>query len=484
MSNVNRVIRACGLMIAAGCSHGSDAPTGPDAHVPARTIRATGFQHRYAAHGETMTPIGDAINAVSIRDAAGNFHPSSFPGTTQGVFTIEVDDGLVYLDLRGDFAANHEYIVGPADEVDAGSLVAGRGLQPGPGAPLSFGGDGLLPWRTDDQLVMTCPDIETTRFLGVGTSLVQQGATTFGPTVFDTLPMLLSAAKGDELWILQQRKDTVDGVTYQHYERALHQAAIEQSAGTTADTSGTFTAPSAEQLDLDIRISQFAAAAGAPADKLGATVDVVYQSFGMPRTFGTVGEHRVLTFVDLSKITQDKVISLPYGNPFPASFATFVELQASSPQKDYALPGTLPLLLGGGLSLEAPIAEAEAAPIVPRIGQVHDLLVDGAPASAAHASQAPTLAWQPPTLGTATAYVVDVFGLSVEQGSSFTRLDDVARLFTTEASVQVPPGVLKAGGTFFYEVTALSGGIDVKAAPHRVTGAYGASRTLSDPFKL
>ncbi|HET7504192.1 MAG TPA: hypothetical protein VFK02_24395 [Kofleriaceae bacterium] len=337
----------------------------------------------------------------------------------------------------------------------------------------------------NDQLVATCPNIESTRYLSGGGSPVQQGATSFGPTVHDSFPMLLSAAQGDELWILQLRQDTVDGVTYQHYERVLRDAAIEQSPGTTTDTSGTFIAPSAEQLDLDVRMSQFAAAAGVTADQLGAKVDVVYQSFGMPRTFGTVGELRVLASLDLSRLTQDTVISLPYGNPFPASFATYVELKANLPQKDYALPGTLPLLLGGGLSLEAPIGEAEAAPLVPRIGPVHDLLVDGAPPSpAAHASQTPTLAWQAPTLGTPTGYVVDVFALTVAQGSLFTSLDHVARLFTTEASVQVPPGAVQAGGTFVYQVTALSGGIDVRAAPHRVTGAYGTSRTLSDPFKL
>jgi hypothetical protein len=485
MRTVDRVVRFWIPLIAAGCGHGSGSTTAePDAGTtPRRTIMATAVERHYTALGETTNVIGSAVVSVSTRDATGGFHPGGFL-LTGNVFTITVDDGLVYLELRGEFQAQREFIVDPADQVEAGSLIVGDFIA-GPGAPLTYGGDGLLPWRGDDSLVAVCPNAAATRFPGAGSPLVQLNATTFGPSVVNDLPRLISAARGDVLWILQQRRDSVDGVSYRHYERTLEKPSIEQTPGSTVDVQGSFIAPAADQLDLDVRLSQFAAVAGVAPDKLKASLNVVYQPFGMPRTFGTVGDSRDLVELDLSQLSQDKVISLPFGNPFPSGFALYVELQVNTTTKDYALPGTRPLVLGGGLYLEAPLGEAEAAPLVPLIGPVSGLFVDGAPAGqAAHVSQTPTLAWQAPAPGKASGFVVDVFRLSVPQGSSFTNLEDTARFFTTQTSLQIPPGVLQTGQTYFFEVTALSGGIDVRSAPHHVTGAYSASRTLSDRFTL
>jgi hypothetical protein len=456
----------------------------PDAAgPPQRTLTVHGLRRYYGAKGETTVVLGNAVPSAMVRDTAGTFHSVGVPtADSRGDFTITVGDGVVYLEMVGGFQYPKEFVVDPVDGADVGSLYVGRQNSAGSGKPLSLGGDGLLPWRSDDELVVVVPNMDLTRFPGGGGSLVAIGATMFGPTTVNSLSLPISAALGDELWVLQQRRDVVGDVTYNQFARALVLSGIEQTGGPTTDATGTFVAPPIDQLDLDVRLSQFAALPGMDPDHLGATVTVDYQPFGMPRAFGIVTGFRGFVSVDLSKVAGDKQLALPFGNPFPAAFALVVALDVNAVAKDYALPGTRPLLFNGGLHVEAPLAEAEAAPLVPLIGMVSGLLVDGEPAGpAAHPSLSPTLSWQPPVIGHATGYVVDVLGLSLETGSMFTRLEQVARFFTSDTKLAMP-SMLAAGHKYFYQVTAVSGGLDVRAAPHKVTGAYAASRTLSDPF--
>jgi hypothetical protein len=471
---------------AIGCG-GSGSDGMPDAAGPAqRTLTVHGLIHYFGAKGETTAVLGNAVDSRTVvRDAAGKFHGFGVPtADSRGDFALRFDDGVLYLAMIGDFQYPQEFVVDPVDGVDVGSLHVGRQGSPVTGSRLSLGGGGLLAWRSGDQLAVTVPNMDFTRFpTGGAPTLIAMGATMFAPTAIDGLDPPISAALGDALWVLQQRRDIVGDVTYDHFVRALVLAGIEQTGGATIDATGTFVAPAADQLDLDVRLSQFAALPGVDPAHLGAIATVNYQPFGAPRGFGTITEFRELVRADLSKVAGDTQLALPFGNPFPPAFALVAALDVNAAAKDYALPSTQPLRLSGGFHVEAPLAEAEATPLVPTIGPVSGLLVDGTPAGpGAHPSLAPTLSWQAPALGHATGYVVDVLGLSLETGGAFTRLEQVARFFTVSTQLAMPPNMLTAGHKYFYQVTAVSGGLDVRAAPHEVTGAYATSRTLSDPF--
>jgi hypothetical protein len=466
--------------MAGGCGGSEDAPTPPD--VTRRIINVAAVDRDYTARGVTEQILGSALGQVYVRDAAGEFQDVSYGRLDGSTFRVEVDDGLVYLEIRGHNQFGSEFIVGPRDDVDAGSVTPGRGSTE-PSAPLRLGGGGLLPWQGTDTIVLHGPNIRATRFLV--TLTVAPGATMFGPFVSDPFSTRISAAQGDEIWILQERGDNVDGVRYRHYERTLYKANIEQPPGNTTDATGTFVAPAAEQLDIDVRLSQFAATAGVDPSILGASAKLVYQPYSLPRSFGAVHYVHPLVDLDLSMISQDKVISLPYGNPFPSSWDTHLELSTSTGKVNYAFPGTAPVLLGGGLYLEMPIGEAEAAPLVPRIGFVRDLVIDGKPTDqATNVSETATIAWQAPALGSASGYAVDLYELELRQDTNpaYTSLVEVARFFTTTTSLQLPPGLLRTGRTYFFKVNAFSGGIDVLSSPHRVTGAYGSSTVLSSKF--
>jgi hypothetical protein len=398
--------------------------------------------------------------------------------------TVSVNDGLVYLELHTTVQFPRELIVDPRDNIDVSALVAGRPLvfAPGPETALSVGGDSLVPWQALDSLTVTCPNLGARR--DVRPAVDVTGLTAIAAFTTEIAPVPVQASLGDDLWVLQRRFTDASNVQSLHYIAALHRADVDQAPGMTADATGTF-APLAESvLTMDLRLSQFATVAGVTAADVHGRVALEYQPLGLPRGFGTELDSRDLATFDLAKVLQDGALALSYGNPFPSSWPTYVELSTSSTQVDLALPGTPPFKLSGGLSVEMPLADAQRAPIVPMVGPVRDLRIDGMPvAQATQVSETATLDWQPPTVGTVAGYTVEVYSLTASSGPTpFTLFDQVARLYTAQPTVQLVPGLLSTGKTYFYQVTALAGGIDVLAAPHLVTGPLGASRTLSAKF--
>lgn len=151
----------------------------------------------------------------------------------------------------------------------------------------------------------------------------------------------------------------------------------------------------------------------------------------------------------------------------------------------YAVPGATQVLVVQGLQyVEMPLDMVRTTPLVPMIGPALGLLIDGNPPSrTAPVSETPTLTWQPPAVGSASAYVVSIHELAL-QGAGDTRGYDrvVAQFFTTETTVQVVPKVLVASKAYFYGVTAVTGSVDIKSAPYLAQGTIGASTVLSGQF--
>ena len=58
--------------------------------------------------------------------------------------------------------------------------------------------------------------------------------------------------------------------------------------------------------------------------------------------------------------------------------------------------------------------------------------------------------WSPPSLGTATYYVVGVLQLSNNGGN--TAVASVARIYTQSTSLRIPPGLLSAGSGYVFRV--------------------------------
>lgn len=462
----------------AGCGS-SDGKTAPSDAAPIqRTISVNAVEQRYTASGRSDVAIGSKLSGAYARDATGTFHRISTGAIQNGVFHVSVGDGVVYLEL--DFG--QEFIVAPADTFNATGPVVGRLAVYDPNTSLVLHGDGLLPWRSGDGLEMAIPNHQGGGNRTLILSPLANGATQFGP-LDAPLTAPVHASQGDEFWLLQTRSDNAGSVSYAHIVQAAHRGDVEQAAGTT-DSTGTLTAAVEQTLALDIRLSQFAALTGTAPGELAGSARLVAHPYGVPQWFlvGTSGASMVS--LNLSKLGNDPVVSLSYGNPFPSEWPQYLELTVDSFTKSYALPGADSAVFSGQLHLELPSRDATTAPIVPLVGPARDLLVNGQPpAQAGAVSETPTLAWQAPAFGSAQGYVVSIARLQLSGGTTpRTQLFGVTNIYTAETSVQLVPGILETGKTYFFTVTAVAGAIDVRSAPHRANGAYGTSVAASDTF--
>ena len=75
----------------------------------------------------------------------------------------------------------------------------------------------------------------------------------------------------------------------------------------------------------------------------------------------------------------------------------------------------------------------------------------------------PRLSWQPPALGIATQYEVDLYELRLN--GTATAQAFVAALFVADPAVTIPPGLLEAGKYYVIRITATNAGN--LAAPYR-----------------
>lgn len=76
-------------------------------------------------------------------------------------------------------------------------------------------------------------------------------------------------------------------------------------------------------------------------------------------------------------------------------------------------------------------------------------------------------------------YRVEVYRLATS-GPSGTRSLRVARLWTSDASVKIPPGLLTNGEYYFFRVTAMSSpGLTIASSPFTYTFPYGEAAAVT-----
>ena len=129
---------------------------------------------------------------------------------------------------------------------------------------------------------------------------------------------------------------------------------------------------------------------------------------------------------------------------------------------------------GGFLEFLRP---ASAGPVAPVLGPPHAPALNGRDAFAPQAGVGlqPTISWSPPSLGTATSYVVKIDLLS--SGTPPPGLQEVTISVYTANSVQVPAGFLQPGRQYAATITAVSAPWDtLDRAPLR----FGAPARMTD----
>lgn len=459
---------ACVLL--AACA---DTTTSPPEPPHQRDITGTAtFITTDEAGTATRFPIGlhDTLVHAQFTDGDG-WDVREGISRADGTFSItDAPDGDYWLDLYDVATAQRNLLWTNADVLAIDQLGAGRGdaVTASPGTTLTFGPiDGLDTVQDIDSLELSSGN------LGFGFNMY--GALTADTTTLEyTRPWaglpLVSAAKGDSV-ILTQARDAVDPVSGLTYTSVLKSATLsfEQSDGHDTAVTGSFTTP--PQLDYDLRWnrSEFDTISKDISPNVGANEGQLFLFRAMPggAQFGTSVLAPLVFGFDTFQAPGTTDLDLPFTitNPFPASWL-FNQVSMS-----YPVTLNVPGISGGTVDFQVSlvtitneIASAQH-PLRPLVSPPRAPTINGMDLFTDHdgVGVTPTIAWQKPSVGQPTAYVIniehwelDTVSLGISPVVSLIVPGDVT-------SIRVPARVLERGEHYVMQIDAMSqAGQDVR----------------------
>ncbi|MFP2926303.1 fibronectin type III domain-containing protein [Pyxidicoccus sp. 3LG] len=180
---------------------------------------------------------------------------------------------------------------------------------------------------------------------------------------------------------------------------------------------------------------------------------------------------------------------LSYGDPFPSSWARIGTVDYSMSYRDVVPDGSGQLFTQSIRTLRTQdrLDDFVTAPIVPRITPPRGLTIDGLDANVQRqvGAASPVIAWQPPDVGTPTAYHVGLYRLTQSWGTYRSNFQTSLRVPGSTTQVRLPPGTLLPGSIYYVEVMAVDiTGHAPKHRPFQTLGGLpqGWARTLSSLF--
>jgi hypothetical protein len=158
-----------------------------------------------------------------------------------------------------------------------------------------------------------------------------------------------------------------------------------------------------------------------------------------------------------------------YGNPFPATWAPFVDL-ADQVYVNYSVPNTSTKVRVVGInSTQTTTMPSASNPIAPLIGSVSNPTIGGMNFhdDLQNVGTTPTLSWQPPTLGSPTSYVIRLYEIRANSVGGYSAYT-VATFSTTQQSFTIPDGYMQAGKMNFFRIMAMyRPSVDFESQPRR-----------------
>jgi hypothetical protein len=463
-----------------------------------RDVRGQGRFIRITSEGfydEPFYMVEDRISAFVLEPGTDDFTGLLGIGGYGAFLVPEVPEGRYYL-VRETSRGFTSIYVTETSSPDISEVAYGRGngFVPTTTTTLTLAVTGLTPWTADDDLQLVSPNlglVVADLDARAATGALALGATALEGLVVDfreeALP-LPDAASKDELLVTQlARSTTPEGLTYRAVSRALDVGLFTMTSSVNTDLSGALEpVPQDRSLVLDVSSAAFEPFV-ADVSPLASGEGLVIAVTGLPRaaSLGAYDRGPELAVLTSSSAIEGPV-TLSWGHPF-ASLDEYVIADFVA-GVDY-----LPTDLGTGVRVAATmrtiasIDELRASPtIAPRISPVRGATINGRSLFEAQSGVGyrPTLAWQPPALGTPTAYAVRFSRLSNDDASDpETESRAVAVILTRDTEVVVPPIVFEAGNTYYARIIAFDEpSRNLDKAPYRYQLPSASAEVLSAPF--
>lgn len=438
----------------------ADAPIGPDG--PRTTVTGSVSDHYVVPGSEQSSPrdlsYGFEVAAVS-RDAEDGFSMHQGSGAQDGSFSVpSVRVGNISLQVGKTL-----FDVDPA-ELDLGARIGRRASAVRAALPTMIDArvDGITPWADGHELELLAPWVDG--YLAVP-KLDQPGS---GDTRFATLfdytarvhnmtghyPFLIDAGQGDTLYMAQLVPRVLgdDLGTYLSVDRSFGPAQLTLSQEQTTRLRGDFEAVDPSQsLDVNWRGTAFEDLIATMLPP-GATPSLVERTLSvhaspLPLASGASLASRGTLIRARLTSAEDAVLAMSYGNPYPADWAVAQELLVLAGQRIEG-PGGTSVFMPAYYAAGGPLEDLTGTPLEPVIGPVQNPLIDGKDALSPQLgfADAPELSWDPPALGSADFYEVDVFRLD----GNYRELLVTVR--TTETSVTLPPHLFGLSERYVFRI--------------------------------
>lgn len=486
---------ACVLLVACGDDGGGDpdidAAANPDAvqadaappdAPPGTPVNGTMIVHHVdVAAGATVdqpTDLSAHELSALIPDGEGGFAERTGSGAADGTFSIpDVPDGDYYLRVLTPGGAPY-YLVTSSHTIDLGSWTLGRTARTGVTMPsdLIFTAGALDPWTSTDNLELFVPESGANGFYvetSASAGLPGDGDTTLTGLTVDWSaiygePWLIESA--DHLMLLQLATlpDAGTGTVVRALTKRTDDSGLVQQDGVEL-VIGTdfFPVTRDEDFVVTVAVPEFAAlAADVTPGATGSQYAYLFvDALPDAANLGFYASAPDLLIVDLpADATEDVPVAAAYGGFTGWDRFYAIEHDFS---RSYTAPGaTSPRTIWAGKYYqEASIADLPAS-LAPTLGPARSITVGGQPASAdiTGVGVTPTVAWEPPALGTADIYRVGVYRLYASSGNTAYAWN--GSVMTTGTSVVLPPGLMEAGQAYAIVLTAYATpNVDVTVAP-------------------
>lgn len=353
-----------------------------------------------------------------------------------------------------------------------------------------------LSWQEGDSLGLVTPNVGLA-IAGLETHFAAPGigSTELTGAGFDwrnASSPSVDAGRGDVTWVVQMSRTVADAGSYYN---ALTRAGVASDFAVTDGRPSTLAATLApvaqdRELTLHWRGSEFAALAaqagpGArPAPFPALSIRTLPDLLARNGSFAETLYMYLPSVVDFGPIrgAEDFDQRVRYGNPFSSKTGAWTELVTMV----YAMPVVIPGVGGThAMVIQASPVDALAGGVVaPAISPVRNVKIAGQAVDSPRAGvgASPTVAWDPPALGTATNYAVAV--KAIARSNDSVSIATVATFHTTSTSLTLPAFAAGSAGSYLLTITAIAAGDrDLGVTPFLGSLPYASADYVTAPIK-
>jgi hypothetical protein len=253
--------------------------------------------------------------------------------------------------------------------------------------------------------------------------------------------------------------------------------------GGTLSIRATLQPVSQQQVRFDVRRDEFHAqrSASMTGSPRASTLFSLYPMLNAPQARGVdISGSPLLTFSPPSNDEQTPLVrEFSYGNPYGSSWEPVAQLIQSYSFAVTNHDGSRSVQTSEGFTMYEPISSLASTPLRPRVSLPRDVKVDGISAQTPRilTTSTPVVSWEPPALGTVTAYAVrlNCYGAGT---SSFppVRIDTSPDV----RSVRLPPGILTSGKECIVRIMAMaSPGVTPERTRFTFNASYASATSAS-----